>query len=72
MVYISTLAELCLGASVCFFLLIPAVPLLFIIRWLIHSRFRTALTYCYSHASSSWSPVNLLRFVPDTLMRAFA
>jgi Ca-activated chloride channel family protein len=51
-----------------FFLLIPAVPFLFIIRWIIHSRFRQRLHIAVPSQQISWSPVTLLRFVPDILM----
>src|SRR5687768_2956385 len=51
-----------------FFFFIPAIPFLFIIKWLLHMRFRQHLQIAIPTQQVQWSPVSLLRFVPDLLM----
>jgi Ca-activated chloride channel homolog len=47
---------------------IPVVLLLFGLRRLIHSRFQQRLPVAVPGRHLRWSPVSLLRFVPDTLI----
>ncbi len=64
---ISTLQGFAWQRPVVFFL-IPAVPFLFMIRWLLHTRFRQKLQVAIPAQRLRWSPVSLLRFIPDILM----
>lgn len=51
-----------------FFFLMPAIPFLFIFRWLLHTRFRQKLEVALPEKQLRWSPVSLLRFLPDMLL----
>ena len=51
-----------------YFLLIPLIPFLFIFRWLLHTRFRQHLQIAIPNQQVRWSPVSLLRFIPDILL----
>jgi Ca-activated chloride channel family protein len=50
-----------------FFFLLPIIPFLFIFRWLLHIRFRQKLEVALPSRQFRWSPVSLLRFLPDLL-----
>lgn len=50
-----------------FFFLLPIIPFLFVFRWLLHSRFRQKLEVALPSRQLRWSPVSLLRFLPDVL-----
>jgi Ca-activated chloride channel family protein len=49
------------------FFLLPVIPFLFILRWLLHTRFRQKLEVALPSRHIKWSPVSLLRFLPDIL-----
>jgi Ca-activated chloride channel family protein len=51
-----------------FFFLLPVIPFLFIFRWLLHTRFRQKLQVALPTKQLRWSPVSLLRFLPDLLL----
>src|SRR5690349_14389741 len=51
-----------------FFFLLPVIPFLFIFRWLLHTRFRQKLEVAFPSRQLRWSPVSLLRFLPDLLL----
>ncbi len=51
-----------------FFFLIPVIPFLFILRWLFHTRNRQKLEVAFPSRQLYWSPVSLLRFIPDILL----
>jgi Ca-activated chloride channel family protein len=51
-----------------FFFLLPVIPFLFICRWLLHTRFRQKLEVAFPSRNLGWSPVSLLRFLPDILL----
>jgi Ca-activated chloride channel family protein len=50
------------------FFLLPVIPFLFILRWLLHTRFRQKLEVALPSRHIKWSPVSLLRFLPDILL----
>ncbi|HEX8530881.1 MAG TPA: VWA domain-containing protein [Cytophagales bacterium] len=47
---------------------IVAVPLLFLFRWLLVVQYRQKLAVAFPSGRLRWSPVGLLRFVPDLLV----
>ncbi len=47
---------------------IPFVPVLFLLRWLFVARFRQKLPVALPSQRLHWSPVGLLRFIPDLLL----
>jgi Ca-activated chloride channel family protein len=47
---------------------VPAVPLLFLFRWLLVMQYRQKLPVAFPSGHLQWSPVGLLRFVPDLLI----
>jgi Ca-activated chloride channel family protein len=47
---------------------ILAVPLLFFFRWLLVVQYRQKLSVAFPSGRLQWSPVGLLRFVPDLLI----
>jgi Ca-activated chloride channel homolog len=50
---------------------IPAVPLLFVIRWLIHLSFRDKLDFAFPEKDVKTSWISYLRFIPDVIMTCF-
>ncbi len=51
-----------------FLYFIPAVPLLFTLRWLIHQRFRQRLSVAFARKNVKSSWVSRLRYIPSLLM----
>jgi Ca-activated chloride channel homolog len=51
-----------------FLYFIPAVPLLFAIRWLIHQRFQQRLSVAFARKNVKSSWVSYLRYIPSLLM----
>jgi Ca-activated chloride channel family protein len=54
-----------------FFFMLPVIPFLFIFRWLLHTKYRQKLEVAFPSRNIGWSPVSLLRFVPDILLSIF-
>jgi Ca-activated chloride channel family protein len=63
----STLREFVWGQPL-FLYGIPLVPLLFVIRWLLVVQYRQKLSVALPLRRLRWTPVSLLRFVPDGLV----
>jgi len=51
-----------------FLLGVPLLPVLFAIRWLLFVRFRQKLALALPGRRQGWSPMGMLRFVPDLLI----
>lgn len=51
-----------------FFWLLAVVPLIFIIKYLVNTFFRQRLLIALPEKDLRWSPVSLLRYLPDLLM----
>ena len=51
-----------------FLYLIPAVPLLFLVRWLWRYRFNQKLPVAVTQKELASSPLTLVRFIPDLLL----
>lgn len=50
---------------------IPAVPVLYLLRWLIHLAFRDKLDFAFPQKHVKTSPITLLRFVPSIVFILF-
>jgi Ca-activated chloride channel family protein len=54
-----------------FLYLIPFVPLLFVLRWIIYIKFRQKLEFAFLKRQAKSSPITLLRFIPDAFFCLF-
>ena len=54
-----------------FLYLIPFIPLLLILRWIIYIKFRQKLEFAFTKAQVRSSPITWLRFIPDTFFCLF-
>jgi Ca-activated chloride channel homolog len=54
-----------------FLYLLPAIPLLFLIRWLWRYRFNQKLSVALTQKDLKVSPLTLVRFIPDLLLMLF-
>ncbi len=54
-----------------FLYVVPFVPLLLLLRWLIYIKFRQKLEFAFLKTQIKSSPVTLLRFIPDTFFCLF-
>ena len=50
---------------------IPLIPLLFLVRWLIHIKFRDKLDFAFPEKNVRTSWIAFLRFIPDIIFSAF-
>jgi Ca-activated chloride channel family protein len=54
-----------------FLYLIPAVPLLLVLRWLLHLQFRKKLEIAFFQGNARWHWSSLLRYIPDVYLVLF-
>lgn len=54
-----------------FLYFIPAVPLLLVLRWLLHLQFRKKLEVAFFRGSTQWHWSSLMRFIPDIFLVCF-
>ncbi|WP_026464742.1 vWA domain-containing protein [Adhaeribacter aquaticus] len=54
-----------------FLYFIPAVPFLFLLRWLIHFRFRKKLEIAFFEGKAIWHWSSILRYIPDIYFALF-
>ncbi|WP_066838001.1 vWA domain-containing protein [Rufibacter ruber] len=50
---------------------LPAVPLLFLMRWLLHLRFRKKLDVALFEGKATWHWTSTLRYIPDLIFGLF-